>query len=84
MLKIIGFVPIEGVVRQTNQPFRFYEVSCLPLEKEDKVIGTRAKVFQLNDDELANELAYKLSQALKDGSDCLTVDRVISHYYSYG
>lgn len=82
MDKIIGFLPIEGVSRSTKQPFRFYEVSVLPsnVGTTDKLIGQRAQVLQLNDEVLANEIAYKLGEAVKAGSIALDCRKVISHY----
>ena len=80
MDKIIGFLPIEGVSRSTNQPFRFYEVSVLPSETNDKLIGQRARVFQLNDEELANTIACKLREVLQGGGVALDCERIISHF----
>lgn len=80
MERIIGFLPIEGVSRSTKQPFRFYEVSVLPSTSPEKQIGQRALVLQLNNEELANELAFKLQQAIKDGKVSLDCNKIISHY----
>ena len=80
MDKIIGILPIEGVSRSEKKPFRFYEVSILPSENVDKLIGTRAKVMSCYDDELCNAIAYKLTEALKSGLDCLECTKIISHY----
>lgn len=72
--------PIDGVNSTTKQPFRFYEVCATSSQESPKSIGVRSYIFHLTREDLANELAFKLKNAIEDGENNLPVKELISHY----
>ncbi len=77
---VIGILPIDGTSKNGKE-FHFHEVSVLTSEASPRQVGQRAIVYTLfDDDELANTIAYKLQEAIKEGVSGLSVKKIKSHY----
>lgn len=80
MYLIIGILPKDGKNRNGKE-YHFHEVSILPSENDPRQIGQRALTCLLfDDDELANEISFKLSEALKAGQMHLEAKKLKSHF----
>lgn len=77
---IIGILPKDGKNRDGKE-YHFFEISILPSEKDPRQVGQRSVTALLfDDDELANEIVFKLSEAIKNGVRHLEATKIKSHF----
>ncbi len=77
---IIGILPKDGKNREGKE-YHFYEISILPSKNDSRQVGQRAVTGLLfDDDELANEISFKLNEAILSGAMHLQATKIKSHY----